>query len=257
MRLTRLFLTGALAGLALVGCGRTPVGADLPRSDKPQQAPFKPAPANPRAPYEQPGTGAGQQNPGQLLREVAAAFNAMPGYRADLETSDAKGSHRALVKSRVVFSKPEILRFEIVSNSDQSSQAGTKALWRGGKTLEVRPSGILGFAKVTLQTTDSRVKTLNGYTIDQINVKAAMNALLSPRAQVKVLGNAMLGPRSLVLLDVTGATMASDIDHQRIGIDAQTKLPISIDMLSGSESKYAVRLLNMAVVRPSSSELTI
>ena len=114
-----------------------------------------------------------------------------------------------------------------------------------------------GFANVSLSTGDNRVKTLNLYTIDQINVKAAMASLLSPRAQVKILGNAMLGARSLVLVDVSGATMTPDIDHQRIGIDAQTKLPITIDMLRGSQSKYAVRLLNMQITTPSSTELTI
>jgi hypothetical protein len=178
-------------------------------------------------------------------------------YRADLETTDTNGSHKAIVKSRVVFARPEVVKFEIQSNSDQPSQSGTKALWRGGKTIEVRPSGLLGFAKVTLQTTDSRVKTLNGYTIDQINVKAAMTSLLSPKATVKVLGNALLGARQLILVDVSGATMTSDIDHQRIGIDNASKLPITIDMLRGTESRYAVRLVNMVLTTPAASELSI
>ncbi len=259
MRVSSLFASCAVIALTLAGCGRTPVSVDAPGSAKPdapkQQQPA--TPANPRAPFQQPGQGAGQQDTAKLLQEVAQAFNAMPGYRADLETTDSAGSHKAVVKSKVVFAKPEVLKFEIQSNSDQPSQAGTKALWRGGKTLEVRPSGLLGFAKVTLQTSDSRVKTLNGYTIDQINVKAAMLSLLSPRAQVKVLGNAMLGARQMVLLDVSGATMTADIDHQRIGIDQTTKLPISIDMLRGTESKYAVRLINMAVTTPNPKELSI
>jgi outer membrane lipoprotein-sorting protein len=255
MRFSPILAASAVVALTVAGCGRTPISADVPATTKPDAQ--KQQPANPRAPFQQPGQGAGQQNVQQLLQEVSAAFNAMPGYRADLETTDSKGSQKALVKSKVVFSKPEVLKFEIKSNSDQPSQAGTKALWRGGQTIDVRPSGLLGFAKVTLQTSDNRVKTLNGYTIDQINVKAAMNSLLSPKAQIKILGNSNLGPRQMVLLDVSGATMASDIDHQRIGIDSQTKLPILIDMLKGEESKYAVRLLNMAVTKPNSSELSI
>ncbi|MBM3266094.1 MAG: hypothetical protein FJZ01_00470 [Candidatus Sericytochromatia bacterium] len=247
----------ALVALAIAGCGRTPVSVDAPaaKPDAPKQQ--QPSPTNPRAPFQQPGQGAGQQDTARLLAEVSQAFAAMPGYRADLETTDSKGSHKALVKSRVAFAKPEILKFEILSNSDQASQKGTKALWQGGKTIEIRPSGLLGFAKVTLQTSDSRVKTLNGYTIDQINVKAAMTSLLSPQAQVKVLGNSQLGTRPIVLVDVSGATMTPDIDHQRIGIDLATKLPVTIDMLRGSESKYAVRLLNMTVVKPAANELTI
>ncbi len=255
MRFSPLFVASAALAFALVGCGRTGVTPDVPNTNP--DAPVTAQPANPRAPFVQPGQGAGQQDLTKLLKEVSTAFSQMPGYRADLETTDAKGSHKAIVKSRVAFAKPEVLRFEILSNSDDSSQKGTKALWRGGKTIEVRPSGMLGFAKVSLSTGDNRVKTLNGYTIDQINVKAAMASLLSPRAQVKILGNAMLGARSLVLVDVSGATMTPDIDHQRIGIDAQTKLPITIDMLRGSQSKYAVRLLNMQITKPSSTELTI
>lgn len=255
MRFYKIFVASAAFALALAGCGRTPVTPDLPTSNR--EAPATRQPANPRAPFQQPGQGAGQQDVARLLQEVSAAFNAMPGYRATLETTDSRGSKKAFVKSRVAFAKPEILRFEVLSNSDDSSQKGTKALWRGGKTMEVRPSGMLGFAKVTLPTSDSRLKTLNGYTIDQINVKAAMNSLLSPDAQVKILGNAMLGARPIVLVDVSGATMTADIDHQRIGIDAQTKLPVTIDMLRGTQSKYAVRLVNMQVVRPSAGELSI
>lgn len=256
MRFSRILVATAALAISLAGCGRTPVTPDMPGTDP--ETPKAQQPANPRAPFQQqPGQGAGQQDVGKLLQEVSAAFNQMPGYRADLETTDTKGAKKAVVKSKVAFAKPEVVKFEIVSNSDDSSQKGTKALWRGGRTMEVRPSGMLGFAKVTLPTTDARLKTLNGYTIDQINVKAAMNSLLSPKAQVKILGNAMLGARSLILVDVSGATMTPDIDHQRIGIDAQNKLPITIDMLRGTESKYAVRLVNLQITKPSPSELSI
>lgn len=254
MRLPSLLLSFTAVAVALAGCGRTPVTPDLPSRGA---EPVLKQPANPRAPFQQPGQGSGQQDVAKLLQEVSAAFAAMPGYRAELQTTDSKGARKAVVRSRVAFAKPDILRFEILSNSDDPSQKGTKALWRGGKTMEVRPSGMLGFAKVTLSTSDPRLKTLNGYTIDQINVKAAMNSLLSPRAQVNILGSAALGARAIVLVDVSGATMTPDIDHQRIGIDAQTKLPVTVDLLRGNESRYAVRLVNMQVVRPAASELTI
>lgn len=255
MRFSNL-IGAALLAVTLSACGgRSPVSTDLTKpatSDTPVTKPNQP-----QAPYQQPGQGAGQQAVTSLLREVQTAFAAMPGYRADLETIDAKGGHRAVVKSKAVFSKPEILRVEILSNTDQASQAGTKALWRGASQMEVRPSGILKFAKVNIPTSDSRIKTLNGYRVDQISLRAAMNTLFSTKAQVKILGNAQLGSRAITLVDVTGATMVPDSDHTRIGIDSLTKLPVSVDIMNGTTSTYTVHLINMTVSKVNESELAI
>lgn len=257
MRPIKFALFLSILAITAAGCGRTPVTVDVNKPAHKTDSPKNAAPADPRSPFKQVGPGVGQQDVRQLLSDVAKAFGGIAGYRANLETTDTKGGRTAFVKSKITYGLPDILKFEIVSNSDAPSQAGTKALWRGGKTIDVRPSGLLGFAKVSLKTTDERVKTLNGYTIDQINVKSALKTLLSPQATVNVLGNATVAQRPIVLVDVSGITLTKDTDHQRIGIDTQTKLPISVDLLRGSESKYALRLVNMVIAQPNPSELNI
>ncbi|MBI6545273.1 MAG: hypothetical protein HY692_00675 [Cyanobacteria bacterium NC_groundwater_1444_Ag_S-0.65um_54_12] len=206
-------------------------------------------------PIQQP---VGQLTPELALqKDVASAYNQLSGYSGILETIDKKGSKTIICKAAVKFRKPEQVRIDIQSNSDEPKQAGTKAVWSGGKTLKVRPSGILGFAKVDLPTTDSRVLTQNGWRIDQISLRANVMLFLDQRTKVKILGDGKLGNLPLVFTEVVGPFNVQGIDRMKMGFDRQSKLPLTVDFLQGSSSVYSIRLLNMQLRSPSPSEFEL
>lgn len=170
-----------------------------------------------------------------LQSHVTTAFNSLKGYSASIETTDTKeGSTRRVVSTaNVKFLKPDLFHIEILSNSDDPKKTGTKAVWRGGSTLRVKPSGLLGFARVDLPTSDNRLVTENKWRIDQISLRTNIASFLDPKAQITMLGRGQLGSSTLVYCDVKGSLKVTKCDHIKMGFDLESKLPVYADFLQG------------------------
>ncbi len=200
--------------------------------------------------YQAPGTGAPATSDAAaaaLIKDVQAAFVALKGYSANLEAVDvnAETGKKVTSKANVKFGKPDMVRVELTMNSDDPKKAGTKAVWRGGDTIKVQPSGLLGFAKVDLSTGDPRLLTENKWKINQFSLKTNVETLTSPASKVKYIGRSQLGSYTLALADVYGPLKVTKCDHVKMGIDINTKLPVYCEFLKGTKLLYSMRLMNL------------
>ncbi len=256
----RAVFAAALAlGLA-AGCG-TESSAPTGSSDLTSLKPTAGAGTTPGQQYQAPGTpAAGSEAAAQaLVKDVGAAFQTLQGYSGSIECTDSKnGTGKNIIsKANVKFMKPENIKVELTFNSDDPKKAGTKAVWKGGDTMKVKPSGLLGFAKVDLSIGDTRLLTENGWKINQFSLKANIDTLTSPSAKVKYLGRNQLGSYTLAMADVSGPLKMSKADHIKMGIDITTKLPVYAEYLQGTKLLYSMRLVNLSMTPPSAADFEL
>lgn len=253
------FLVPAMIALGMaVGCGTGP-GATGVTGDLAREASGT---SSPGQQYQAPGSGAPATTDAAaqaLIRDVQAAFATLKGYSANLEAVDvnAETGKKVTSKANVKFMKPEIVRVDLTYNSDDPKKAGTKAVWRGGDTIKIKPSGLLGFAKVDLSTGDPRLLTENKWKINQFAMKANVDTLTSPTSRVKYAGRSQLGAYTLAMADVYGQLKVSKADHIKMGIDINTKLPVYAEFLHGTKMLYSMRLMSIKMTAPSPSEFEL
>lgn len=212
--------------------------------------------------YQAPGAGAPASSDAAaqaLVKDVQAAFVALKGYSANLEAVDvnAESGKKVNSKANVKFGKPDQVRVELTYNSDDPKKAGTKAVWKGGDTIKVQPSGLLGFAKVDLSTGDARLLTENKWKINQFSLKANVDTLTNPASKVKYAGRSQLGSYTLAMADVYGPLKVSKCDHIKMGIDINTKLPVYAEFLQGTKLLYSMRLLNISMTSPTAKDFEL
>lgn len=253
------YLVPAMIALGMaVGCGggqdATGVNGDLTGE--------KGTSSNPGQQYQAPGAGAPASSDAAaqaLIKDVQAAFVSLKGYSANLEAVDINGStgKKVTSKAAVKFMKPEVVRVDLTFNSDDPKKAGTKAVWRGGETIKVKPSGLLGFAKVDLSTGDPRLLTENKWKINQFSLKANVDTLTNPASKVKYAGRSQLGSYTLAMADVYGPLKVPGADHIKMGIDINTKLPVYAEFLRGTKLLYSMRLMGINMKAPAPSEFEL
>jgi hypothetical protein len=250
---------GLAFGLAnLAGCGSDPVPTS---SELTGLKPTAGTGTTPGQQYQAPGTPqAGSEEAAKaLIRDVGAAFQTIQGYSGNIECTDAKdGTGKQVIsKAAVKFMKPENIRVELTYNSDDPKKAGTKAVWKGGDTIKVKPSGLLGFAKVDLAVGDTRLLTENGWKINQFSLKANIDTLTGASSKVKYLGRSQLASYTLALADVSGPLKMSKADHIKMGIDINTKMPVYAEYLQGTKLLYSMRLLNVSMTPPTAADFEL
>jgi hypothetical protein len=252
----RVFAIGALAIGMSVGCGSGPTSSPASK----ELTALKPVGVTPGQQYQAPGGANPEEAAKALIKDVQAAFQTLQGYTGQVECTDSKdGTGKKIVsKADVKFMKPEQVRIDLTFNSDDPKKAGTKAVWKGSDTIKVKPSGLLGFAKVDLPTGDQRLLTENGWKINQFSLKANIDTLTNPTSKVKYLGRNQLGSYTLAMADVSGQLKMSKADHIKMGIDIDTKLPVYAEYLQGEKLLYSMRLLNVKTSpAPSASDFEL
>lgn len=232
---------------SLLGCGRVPTTSQHVTNATPV----------PKSNFQAPVSAKDQQLVHSVLSAVNVAYNQLQGLSGTIDTVDQQNGHRATGQAKFSFLKPNMTRIDLISNSEHPDQAGTKCYWDGGSTVQVRAGGFLGMVKINLPLTDGRLKSLNGYTIDQLHLNTVIKAMFSPQANIRVLGPAMKGGRQVMGLDVLGVSIAPGVDELRVGVDYATRLPVFFEVYSQGQMTYSLNLTNFSTTPPTRSELQI
>jgi hypothetical protein len=159
-----------------------------------------------------------------LLASVKAASLAMTSFEADLLSEEQRFDKSVSTTSHLalLYKQPGQYRFAC-TKSTKADNTGVRMVYRmGDKEVQVRPSGLLSLLAVKLPLTDTRIVTLNGYSLDQITMEGLLNRLASGSYHAERAGTVSVGGETLTLLKLTGDSRAFDphIAYEVIGFDA-------------------------------------
>ena len=114
------------------------------------------------------GLAADTLNAREALGRYKAAWAAVRTYTAMVRAREVSGDRVQERVYRFWFAKPHDTRMEIISGSGR----GEIAVWRGGKTVQVRAGGPFSFVRLRFNLTDPPVTSVRGATIAQVNFGA-------------------------------------------------------------------------------------
>lgn len=248
-KLTALLAAAFLVPSILVGCGANPAA---PAKELRNRLPVQGAVA-------QPGMGQAQQagpvdpKVAQLLAAVAKTNQQATGFSATIDVMDkgADGANNQTLK--VAFKKPNNLKISILK--DAGGNDGVQALWAGSSSMQVKPK--FPPMAISLQITDKRLVSKNGWTIKDTGVSAILATLLNPQAQIKPLGDQAMNGKNLAMLEVRSPVSPKGATHEVIGVDRQTNLPAFRAVYKGQQLMYRLSIKSISMTAPSSAEMAI
>jgi hypothetical protein len=249
--ISALLAAGLVLASALAGCGASPAApVKQLRQTPPQQVVNQAGPVVPGAPG---AVGAPDAQVKQLLAAVAATNQRAAGFSATLDIVDKGAAGTGSQTMKVSFKKPNSLKVDILK--DTNGNAGVKALWAGSSKMQVKPN----FPPITvsLDISDERLISRNGWTIKDTGVSAIIGVLLNPQSQFKALGDQAVGGKTLAMLEVRSVASPKGATHEVIGIDRQTNLPGYRAIYKGQTLMYKLEMKSIKLVAPSATEMAI
>ena len=248
-KISALLAAGLVLASALAGCGASPAAPVKQLRKVPvQQA------GNPTANQAMPGApGAVDPQVRQLLAAVAATNQRAAGFSATIDIQDKGRGESGTQTLKVAFKKPNSLKIDIVK--DSAGNQGVKALWSGSSKMQVKPN----FPPITvsLDVSDERLVSRNGWTIKDTGVSAIVGVLLNPQSQFKALGDQNVGGKKLAMLEVRSPASPNGATHEVIGIDRQNNLPGFRAVYKGQTLMYKLEMKSIKLVAPSATEMAI
>lgn len=223
----------SLGAVLLTACGAQPM-TQLKTStpmvaSHPVPLPVIGVPVPGGAPANAPGaTPNGAADPAHAaLQKAMDAFHALPAFEANMSFMQKQGDKSASGSYRLAGKQPRTLRLEVVEGTGQ----GTKLLWTGGKTVKVRPAGLLGAITVDLPQDDDRLKSVRGYTLEDTDFPAFFTQFGDPAnhlAAPSVTGEGLQ-------LTVTGPRLLKGVASMTGTFDPNTLMPRKIEMSDGKQ----------------------
>lgn len=155
---------------------------------------------------------------GALIAHSHAVFAAMPMYHLRLSYTQKSDSESSKGVYDIYGQQPRTMKIDVVEGSGE----GTKLLWRGGKDVQVRPSGFLSALTLDLALDDARLVSIRGYTLAQTDLSAMYGYMMDAGNKAVQL--------AADTFDVSGPHLLSGVAHMRATVDLTTWLPRSVIM---------------------------
>ncbi len=242
-------LAFSAAMLVVVGCGRSPVGAEQPDTTTPEQPPVT-TPPQTGTPGQQPGTPGQPAAPTDLAAlktEVQTAYLAVKTLKADYDNHQSKGGEKYFAKVAMTFAKPRKLRLDIKSSSD-ALLSGAIVVWTGGPTLKGRKD--IGFIPIKQEHKLTDKPSLRGWYYNQTDFDAMTTALVANLPTAKLLGTSKVAGTTVTMVEFKSTLPGAATE--RIGIDMTRKLPVYRELReSGSTTPvFTTTYTNLKVNAP-------
>lgn len=230
---------------------------NLAAANVPQQQRVAPNPAQPaqaQAPQAAPQQAAPQSPDAvvqNLLKQSAATFDAMQNYKAIASVHETNEKGTTDLKLNVIFQKPGRSKMEILEHNN-SLYVGVKLTYQSGTNqVTGRPSGMLGFVKMTVPMTDDRILTRRGYRLDQVDTLAIVNRLIKSGQTPRLLGKTTVAGRQVAVLEYTPKNHFDPaITRELLGIDLQDHFVRIHEMYAGKQLVYSLKLEQVQVNAP-------
>lgn len=218
----------------------TPGRSAEPSPDEPASATATPTPA----PGEDPTPTPPPADPIQELRyRFEAAQADITGFKArarTLEVSSDGSEHR---KVELAFRRPALLAVHVLEATSEMAK-GAYLLWDGSDSLKVKPT-ILPMA-MTLALTDEHVVSKNAWTLQDVSVTKIINVLTDPDAEIAQYEDEEINGHAAAILEVRSAKSPQGVDHEVIGIDLETYLPVLRELWDGNNTlRYKLNVDSM------------
>jgi hypothetical protein len=118
---------------------------------------------------------------------------------------------------------PDTVLFELTRNPDDKGKEGTKVKYNVNDTkAKARSTGIASIATISLDFTDERLLSPNGYLLNQADILSLFKRLKSSAYSAELVGKTTLNGAEVYLLKVKSQgtnSMDSKVEYENIGFN--------------------------------------
>jgi outer membrane lipoprotein-sorting protein len=178
----------------------------------------------------------------KAIKDFLAAYDKVQSYHGKIAVyTNAKGKH-VESKYELALQKPHHTMFTMVENPSLRLAEGTKIVWHGGSTVDVRTK-FFGFPmKLNVKYDDPRLVGARGDNMWDLSVAKAVQITKDPGAKFKYLRTETFLGRPMDVLEIHSPAMLKGIDHEVLWLDQQLHLPFKRDMYSNGQVAYHVEV---------------
>lgn len=151
------------------------------------------------------------------------------------------------VYGKVILRKPYTTLFQVLESTNPMA-VGAKLLYKGGKEIKVRASGLFGFIALNFDIDDPMFRNSRNhkFTFD------GLGAIRNSKADVTLLSTSEINNKKVYVLKVVSPTKAdSEITHEIYKVDAETFVVLSIRMYVNNDmvSEYTINNLDTSRIK--------
>lgn len=180
----------------------------------------------------------------QALATYKAAWEGVRSYTCIVRAREESGYRVQDRTYRFWFEKPHATRMEIVGGQGR----GEVAIWHGGKTLQVRGSGLVSFIRLQMPIDDPRATSVRGATIAQVNFGAFYDHLVHLKTK-SVIARAGKGAMTIVTEVVADPAADGGVTREVIALGANG-LPVRYSVYAGARQVKDVTFADLRVNVP-------
>jgi hypothetical protein len=183
----------------------------------------------------------------------ATNYNYVKGNFYNLQP--VKEARTAISMLTIIFKKPRIMYMEIVDSKDAPKLNNTRFFYEGGKTVKIKPPGILGLFAYTFPITKPELTNNRGYTMQQVDTVTLLSRLNDKALKVKFAGFSKVFNDDVYLLELTNIKMPDPkITREIIGVRKTDNIMLLHEMYEGETLVYQDKFQNFLYNAPVTEE---
>lgn len=151
------------------------------------------------------------------------------------------------VLGKVILKKPNNILFNVLE-SDNPMARGATLLYKGGKEVRVRASGLFGFVPMNFDIDNPMFRNSRNHKFTFDGLAAVRN----DKANVSLISTSEIHNKKVYVLKVVSPTKADpEITHEIYKVDAKTFVVMSIRMYVNNDmvSEYTIKNINNNIIK--------
>lgn len=192
----------------------------------------------------------------KILLKTKQKYSVLNNYSGTLEMFSKRNDETqkdsqeiTTSKSQYVFQAPRSQMFKVIEHSNKK-MIGSKMIWKGETTAQVKSSGILGLLTQTLHIENQKLLTNRGWSIDKMDHVAVLKRALNNNANLTLLGKTEVDGRNVYLIKITNVLNELDnlVTSEEVAIDTRSFLIVGEHFFKDTEivfrSKISIQYIN-------------
>lgn len=178
----------------------------------------------------------------QVVNAFHQAYASIRTYQGRIRSESRMGKKVEITRSKLWLEKPHGTCFEILEAPMIPHSVGTKLIWYGEDTCQVK-TRFFGFAvKLTPAFDDSRLSGIRGWNLREVGMANVVRLLKDAKTEFKFVGSDRLMDRPMTVVEARGPLVLRGTDRQVFWFDDALRMPFAIEAWDGGERAFRVEI---------------
>ncbi|MEB3223961.1 MAG: hypothetical protein VKS61_17945 [Candidatus Sericytochromatia bacterium] len=177
-----------------------------------------------------------------LVQAFLKAYEAVRTYQGRIRSETRVGKRVDVTRTRLWLEKPHGTAFEMLESTAIPAGVGTKLVWYGGETCDVKTRFFGLPVKLTPAADDPRLAGIRGWSIREISIASVRRVMADPQTSFRYVGPDTFLGRPMTVLEARGPQLLRGTDRELIWLDDKLRLPFALEAYDGPERAFRVEI---------------